>query len=318
MQCRDFREVADSYLNDELLVETNHDMIAHLEACSDCRRELAARRELRATLRASFANAEDLRLRDQFADQLGTRLRATATGQARSLASHRVVWMAIAASLLVIATIGWIALKQWQRTQTPPQTAAVERRESDIGHVNSSKAPSPRTDAVVPPNLVPDKLSQLAAGDHHDCAIGHRLPERPIDLEEAGRKYDRAYLDLKKAVMSRLNESSEAIDLVAAHWCVFNGQSFAHIVLRHRGRLASLLVTKLERADQLAPQGSEIDPHNQVITCAKDQGFQISCFRTPGHAVFVVSDLDETENLALAREMAPSVYEHITRAEEVT
>ena len=62
MQCRDFREVADSYLSDELLVETNHDVIAHLETCADCRRELAARRELRTILRTSFAKAEELQI----------------------------------------------------------------------------------------------------------------------------------------------------------------------------------------------------------------------------------------------------------------
>ena len=44
MQCCDLREVADSYLSDELLVETNHEVIVHLEACADCHRELSARR----------------------------------------------------------------------------------------------------------------------------------------------------------------------------------------------------------------------------------------------------------------------------------
>ena len=85
MQCRDFREVADSYLSDELLVETNHDVITHLEACADCRRELAARRELRTILRASFAKAEELQMPHEFASRLHGKLHAAATSGPMSL-----------------------------------------------------------------------------------------------------------------------------------------------------------------------------------------------------------------------------------------
>ena len=31
MQCREFRDIADSYLGNELIVETNHEVISHLE-----------------------------------------------------------------------------------------------------------------------------------------------------------------------------------------------------------------------------------------------------------------------------------------------
>ena len=35
MRCEDFREIADSFLSDELLVETNHEVVRHLEDCED-------------------------------------------------------------------------------------------------------------------------------------------------------------------------------------------------------------------------------------------------------------------------------------------
>ena len=60
------------------------------------------------------------------------------------------------------------------------------------------------------------------------------------------------------------------------------------------------------------------DPEAQVIACSTAEGYQIACFRTVRHAVFVVSDLEEGANLALARRLAPSVYEHVTHAEQVT
>jgi hypothetical protein len=42
MECREFCEIADSYLSDELTVESNHDAISHFEKCANCRDELSA------------------------------------------------------------------------------------------------------------------------------------------------------------------------------------------------------------------------------------------------------------------------------------
>jgi hypothetical protein len=318
MQCRDFREVADSYLSDELLVETNHDMIAHLEACAECRCELAARREVRTTLRASFTNAEELQIRDHFVDRLRRELRDTATTPAPSLLSRRRAWMVVAACLLMAATLALVVV--WQRRQAPEQIAASENHGANVEQMRPTNTPPRPAATDVDADLVLARMSEFAAGDHRDCAIGHRLPDRPIALEDAGRQYDRVYLDLAKAAMSHSGEFTKAIDLVMAHACVFRGRWFGHIVVRYRGRLVSLLVTKLENqngaelAGKKLPKGAEA----QVIACSTAAGYRISCFRTVSHAVFVVSDLEEAENLALAREMAPSVYEHITRAEDIS
>ena len=311
MQCRDFREVADSYLSNELLVETNHDMIAHLEACAECRRELAARRELRARLRASFASAEKLRIRQRFADRLSKQLRTTATNEVTSLLSRRRVWIAIAACLLLAGAVALIAMSPL-RTKAPAQVGSVAVKPIDV--------PPPLATAAVDPDVVLATMSEVAAGDHRDCAINHRLPDRPIDLDEAGVKYDKAYLGLTKAVRLHLGDSNEVTKLVATHACLFKGRWFAHVILRYRGHLASLLVTRLEDSIGLSAKEkpAQVDQHGQVIACSTTAGYQISCFRTARYAVFIVSDLSEGENLALAREMSTSVYAHITRAEQTT
>lgn len=314
MQCRDFREVADSYLSDELLVETNHDMIAHLEACAECRRELAARRELRTKLRAAFNNSQELEIQDQFANRLHGQLRKTATTKASSSMSHGRMWMALAACLVVAGGLGLVA---WQRQLK--QNATGERHEPNIAQVKpAADQPLPAPTAV-DADLVLAKMSEVAAGDHRDCAIGHRLPDRPIDLTEAARKYDPAYLNLTQAVMSRRDALADGIELVMAHACLFKGHWFGHIVVRHRGRLVSVLVTRLDHPDGTPPANEKLSKRleAQVIACSTAGDYQISCFRTARHAVFVVSDLEEAQNLALARELAPSVYEHVTRAEEI-
>jgi hypothetical protein len=80
--------------------------------------------------------------------------------------------------------------------------------------------------------------------------------------------------------------------------------------LKYHGHLVSFLVTDIEPTKRVQ---SESDP--QVITCSEFDGYKVSCFETARHAVFVVSDLTEGDNLGLARALAPSVFAHIVRIE---
>jgi anti-sigma factor RsiW len=52
--CRHIRELMDSYLSGELTVESNHEVLRHLERCESCRAELARRERTRALLVESF------------------------------------------------------------------------------------------------------------------------------------------------------------------------------------------------------------------------------------------------------------------------
>jgi hypothetical protein len=80
MECRDVRELADSFLSEQLLVETNHELLRHLDTCPDCRADIAGRRAMRDGLRAAFARAEDLRPRPEFAAELRATLRTSRPG----------------------------------------------------------------------------------------------------------------------------------------------------------------------------------------------------------------------------------------------
>lgn len=287
MQCDQFRRLADSYLNNELIVETNHQINSHLERCAECRYELAARRELRTRLRAAFTNAPANQMRPEFADQLSKQLRDQALGKRIDSAisspvpqsvsrARRTFLLALAASLVLATGVG-LLLFRYIKPALP----------------------------AGPGGLVKTELAKTAAGDHRDCAVHFRLAEKPIDLEVAGRKYDPVYIDLTKVVLSQGN-----VELLEAHSCVFEGRRFAHLVLKYHGRPVSFLVTEAA-TEVTSPSLSQ----SQVIACSQFDGYQVSCFQTARHAVFVVSDLPEGDNLALARVLAPSVYAHITRLE---
>ena len=58
-ECPRVRELMDSYISGELTVESNHDVLRHLERCDACRTEIARREQTRALLIGSFGDAPD-------------------------------------------------------------------------------------------------------------------------------------------------------------------------------------------------------------------------------------------------------------------
>lgn len=311
MQCRDFREVADSYLSDELLVETNHDVIAHLEVCTDCRRELAALRELRSTLRAGFANSLELQISDQFAASLRAHLYTTALQQPTIFLTRGRAWLAIAACLLVAVGLGVVGVRH--RIRAPSE----QRVATNNSTVEGTSTPT-ATDSSRQGDVAINEMARFAVDDHRNCAIEFRLPQAPIALEEAGRRYDRAYTNLTETVRQQLAGLADSATLVEAHSCIFEGRRFAHLVLKQNGHIVSFLVTDLDGLETAARRtNAATNKDGQVISCSQVQGYQVSCFQTARHAIFVVSDLSEGDNLNLAHALAPAIYQHLSRAESV-
>lgn len=321
MECSEFDDIADSYLCGELSVETNHEVLQHLEGCDICRRELAARRELRARLRAAFHGDASFSVRPEFEKRLRADLRSEALGQAKSqpaLFGRISGWpAAIAASLLLALGLGLFALQQRRSPQPAPADVAAtggHARPAADGKAEGGQSSPPHQ---TPPGMshVRFELGEAAAGDHRDCAIKFNLAEDPIDLEEAGRKFDPAFINLASVVKTRSEDLAGQFEFIESHSCVFRGQRFAHVVLKHHGRVVSLLVVEPEQDETTAQAAMPDNTRRQVIACSRNGQYQISCFETARHAVFVVSDLSEAENLAVAHAFAPSIQEHIARSE---
>ena len=288
MSCREFRELIDSYLAEELLVETNHEMIRHLEGCAACRAELDDRRRLRARLKSAFAGSADLQVRPDFVATLASQLRGAARPPASGWRLMSTWWALAAGVALVAAIAGGGALRR----------AAVER-----------------LTRIQPDNITQAmwQLARAAAGDHRDCALHFRLAEHPIPLEEAARRYDPAYHALRAAVRSvHADRGDVPVEIVEDHACVFEGRRFAHIVLRYRGQLVSVLVTA--RDDGSAAASPRLMSTPVIASLHGVEGFEAATFSAPRHVVFVVSALDARDTVAVARTIADSVYQHLAGA----
>lgn len=308
MQCRELKELMDSYLKDELLIETNHDVIQHLEACPACRRELAARRETCAQLRRAFATAPDLQMRPDFAFKMRNELKAQALGQPQHsfnlpASFMRPQWLALAACLVVAVLLGVLILNK-QGSSGANQLARVG---PDAHGGNRTPAAQPHDLSGAAVQLASFEVTERAVGDHQNCAIKYNLPEEPITLAAAGREYDAAYLNLAQTVQADGGALAGQIRYIEDHSCIYRGRRFAHVILEYKHRFVSLLVADAN--------GANGNADGNIISRSQIDGYQVSYVGTKKHLIFVISDLPEADNMALARELAPAVAAHIARAE---
>jgi len=96
--CRPIRELMDSYISGELTVESNHDVLRHIERCEACRTELARRERTRALLVESLGAAPD-------ATAIGSRI-AEALDREQHRWSRLTRYGSIAAALILIVAAG--------------------------------------------------------------------------------------------------------------------------------------------------------------------------------------------------------------------
>ncbi len=296
MNCKELNEISDSYVSDELLVETNHEVLRHLENCADCRRVVSGQRLLRRLIRAKLKSAPETRLDPAFATRLTAQIRETALAPSAleslfgvsSLRGVRVAALAFAA--IVLFALGGVFL--------------LNRPDANVS-LSANTTPNNKTaqesSGVGVIRAVWNEIASHAAGDHENCAVKFGLKEKPISLDEAARKYEPNTKDLGEAIKAALNightkSGSGDTEFLKAHSCLYEGRRFTHLVLRHKGRLVSLLVT-----------GTDLPDGDGEIQTARFDELGVSGFHVSRHAVFVVSDLPSADNIDLARQIAPAV-----------
>jgi len=205
MNCRDLREVADSFVSEALPPDTNREISWHLDSCASCRAEIGARRRLRGALRRAFDRTPEMRPRVEFADALGEQLRGVSASERRA-SSFSYRWLALAASAVLVAGLaGGVLLKR-------PLSAA-------------------------------DALARDAIGDHRNCALKFRLVRTPVPLEEAAQRFDQAYRQLLVAPPDDISTADGPARVIDRHSCAYGARRFGHVVMQYRGSVVSLLMT---------------------------------------------------------------------------
>ena len=119
LDCQHVHEVMDSYLSEELSVETNHRVLRHLAECPDCSGELKRRQRLRALLSETLDVAVD-------ADRVRARITHAVDREQRS-------WKRVARLGAVAATLAAaVAVAYWAGSSRVDAAAYDDSAEDHI------------------------------------------------------------------------------------------------------------------------------------------------------------------------------------------
>ncbi|QQS40811.1 MAG: zf-HC2 domain-containing protein [Acidobacteriota bacterium] len=283
MNCTDFRELLDSYLSDELLTETNHDILRHIGECADCRAEIEGRRAVRARLRSAVRTAPEFEMPREFDQEVRNHLRSRRSKSAElsnGLFGFRFGWVAAAACLLIAAVFGSMYLLRSGASTELAGSSSVLRTRS----------------------LPPNHIVNIAVTDHDNCAVKHLAEEPKTTLAQVSAEYR----DLARVVSSELKDSLKDCDLISSHSCSFNNVKFSHVVMKAGGRMVSVLVTR-DHPDAEKAVG-------KALNFASDD-YTVSRIDVEDRAVFVVSQLGTEENAKAAESLAAPLRLHYRKPE---
>lgn len=272
MQCREFREVSESFISDELLVETNHQVNHHLEHCPECRADFASRKVLRKRVNSAGRNAGDFQINPVFNNRLEIGLREEA-----------------------LRSGFWSKLSLCPKVLLPAMAVLVFAFGFGIFYLNNGVPNSITANNSLTKGLA--ELAHFAAGNHKDCA----LEKIGMWEEMAKADYPEKAAYTEKILVPLKAKYSDNIEMLSVHDCEYQGKQFTHVVIRNGSNIVSVF---FDKSDVLSsPKDTQVSP----ITSNVEDGLRVASFENNTQAIFVVSDLPETENLNIARSLSYSL-----------
>lgn len=272
MDCRRFKDSIDSYLCGELMVETNLEMLRHIEHCETCRHELAARRNISEVLKRAGRRET---LSDEAKARLITRLRAESriglwsrwVETVRQF-SGRTVVLAATFSLALIAAISYSAF---------------------LFSSNTAYA-----------SALNDQMLNNVAREHVLCR--EEFTERDQErLLKSAAEISPAFETVKKSL------AISGIEIRTTHECDLEGRRFIHLGFARGEQLVSLLVTERNRDAMKSGIIPTDDGLREGLQRSVQNEYQVAAYQSSKYIVLVVSQLPALENDALASRLGEPV-----------
>jgi hypothetical protein len=276
-ECDRMRQHFDSYLDNELPVETKQEVLRHLAECTDCTQVLEARTRLKGAVKHAVMEE---RAPAVLLDNIQKRIREAET-ERFSLGGFRRWSMAVAA-VLILAVGGIFML----RITTLNQAREILR----IGladHIHCT--------------LELGTWKQLVSFAHMKEATG---------TEALGPEF----INLVPVVTEKLGPHFEFIQ---GHRCTINGRNYVHLIATGENRvILSLVITEKQgEAFTRAQVAAAVKAGGVPVYRDNQEQLEIAGFETDRFLAFVVSNLDGDANLTVASSLAPSVYQFLRRIE---
>jgi anti-sigma factor (TIGR02949 family) len=278
-QCKKIRSYLDSYLSNELMVETNHEVLKHVDSCQGCADALASRARIKQVLRQAV-------MQDEAPAGLRYRIQKDIR---KSAAPVRWGQWALIAAAVVVLMVGAIGVVRF----------------------TGSRAAQPRNERAA--SVQTTELLTIGMNDHSFCAIDHNLASRRFTREEMSQKMGPEFAGLVDLVEQKAPGEYE---VVVGHRCQFAGRQFIHLILKNHETIISLAITKKNGesfpadAARNALQASGVSLYDSRIN-----NFEVTGFETRDYLAFVASNLPKEENVRIASNLAPGVRDFLTKLE---
>ena len=284
--CEKIRRYLDSYVSSELLVETNHEVLRHLENCPSCSAELETRTRLRSRLKAavqSQAVPPDLQVR------VRDRIRARSRRPAWMFGWTR--WAAAAAMAVLVVAVG---IGTWSSHRLQPLPPLTDRPWQDAYILKISQTIT----SMLSPGLK----------DHVHCSIFRKYPKNPPTLEQMAEKMGPSYGGLVQLVKANVPDQYR---IVMAHQCGYKGRRYVHLTLHDGDHLISLVIARKQEGETLEKLQPALRPNGIPVYQSAAERFEVAGFETDQYLAFVVSDLRGGRNLQIAGSLAPAVHKFL-------
>ena len=285
--CKRIRVYLDSYVNNELMVETTHEVLRHLENCKECAAELEAKTRMKNLLQKAV-------LRDGAPAAMRDRIRRDIRNSPDawwSPRTHLMQWALVAAAALVLFVGGWSVLHSYNLRR--PQPRSVEA-------------------TLLRPEIPNADLLNIGLVDHINCAVVHGQQDRRLTPEQMSERLGSDYAGLVPVV----EEKAPGFNIVVAHRCHVEAREFVHLILRNQERVCSLVITKKNGEAFPADEAAAIEQAASVATYrARTRDYEVTGFETRDFLGFVVSNLSASGNRMLASSLAPAVRDFLAKLE---
>jgi anti-sigma factor (TIGR02949 family) len=278
-QCKKIRSYLDSYLSNELLVETNHEVLKHLETCQACSEALADGARVKDALKRAVMQEEaPARLRYRIEKDLRKSPSRVRWGQ--------WVFVAAAAVMLLVGAVGVIRF-------------------------NGSRGSDPLAQRAVSAQTT--ELLTIGLKDHTFCAIDHNLASRRFTPDEMSEKMGPEFAGLVNLVRQKAPGDYE---IVVGHRCQVAGREFVHLILKNQEKIISLAITKKNgEAFPKAAVATALEASGVSLHDSRIENYEVTGFETRDYLAFVISNLPKEENMRVASSLAPEVRDFLSKLE---
>ena len=281
-RCKRVLARLDSYVDGELLTETNLELLQHFQSCANCAAEAETRARLRLRLRTAV---RDIQVPANLEARVRAGLREARTQQGGW--SHRV--MALAACLA-------LCFGAWMVLQLGAVRSTAAWRESYVASVTNHLA----------------SIMRVGLGNHLHCSVFGKFAKQPPALESLLQEMAPEYRDLVEPVREK---APEGMPLMTAHQCRYHGRRFVHLAFLGKGQLLSLIITRKNDGESLDMDGlvPVLSAAGVPVYAAGAQKYHVAAFETAGYLVYTVSDLPRQKNMDVMVALAPAVTQFLKR-----